>query len=55
VAGEVGADRLAPPGRGREEAGARGREVCRLGRKAEGEGVWAAFLFFFSSEFSLLN
>jgi hypothetical protein len=39
---------LAPPGRVREGAGARGRE---LGQMVEGEGDWANFLFFFYSEF----
>jgi hypothetical protein len=51
VARDVGADRLAPSGKGREgRARACRRGLGRLGRKAEGEGVWTTFMFFFYYE-----
>jgi hypothetical protein len=42
-----GANRLGLPGRGREGAGAHGRELGLVGRMAEGEGWLGCFSFSF--------
>jgi hypothetical protein len=42
-----GTDRSGPPGRRREGAGVRGRELGLVGRMAEGEGWLGCFSFSF--------